>query len=296
MNNMWLEGSITALITPMKKDGSLDISAFEKFVDWQIQEGTSALVPVGTTGECPTLSHEEHKLIVEVTVKVASGRVPVLAGAGSNSTAEAIEMAIFAKQVGAAGALVVTPYYNKPTQEGLFQHFTAIANAAELPIYIYNIPGRSIVDMSVETTARLAENPYIIGIKDATANLMRPIQIRRAVKKRFNQLSGEDGTAIAYMAAGGEGCISVTSNIAPRLCAEMQRSWKDGRIADAIAIQDRLMPLHDALFCESSPGPVKFAASVLGLAEETCRLPLVPIAASSRQKVKAALEEVGLLE
>ncbi|MDI2090271.1 4-hydroxy-tetrahydrodipicolinate synthase [Commensalibacter oyaizuii] len=295
MTNIWLEGSITALVTPMNEDGSLDIKTFEKFVDWQIQEGTSALVPVGTTGESPTLSHEEHKKIVEVAVKVSNGRVPVLAGAGSNCTAEAVEMALFAKKIGADAALVVTPYYNKPTQEGLFQHYTTIANASKFPIYIYNIPGRSVIDMSVETMARLAQNPYIVGVKDATANLLRPIQTRRAVKKQFNQLSGEDGTAVPFLAAGGDGCISVTANIAPKLCAELQRAWKDGHIANAIAMQDRLSILHDAMFCESNPGPVKFAASVLGLMNETCRLPLVPIAQSSRKQVKEALEFVGLL-
>lgn len=295
MTNIWLEGSITALITPMNLDGSLDVKAFEKFVDWQIQEGTSALVPVGTTGESPTLSHEEHKKIVEIAVKVSGGRVPVLAGAGSNCTEEAIETTLFAKEIGANAALVVTPYYNKPTQEGLFLHYSAIANAAKFPIYIYNIPGRSVIDMSVETMARLAENPYIVGVKDATANLLRPIQERRAIKKRFNLLSGEDGTAVSYLAAGGDGCISVTANIAPKLCAEMQQAWKDGHIANAIALQDRLSIIHDAMFCESNPAPIKFAASVLGLANETCRLPLAPISDSSRQRVKHALEIAGLL-
>ncbi len=292
---IWFEGSITALITPMKQDGSLDIPIFEKFVDWQIQEGTSVLAPVGTTGESPTLSHNEHKKIVEVAVKVANGRVPILAGAGSNSTSEAIEMVKFAKKIGATAALVVTPYYNKPTQDGLYRHYMAIIEATEFPIYIYNIPGRSVIDMSVETMVKLAENPYIVGVKDATANLVRPIQVRRNVKKDFNQLSGEDGTAISFLAAGGHGCISVTANIAPKLCAEMQQAWKDGHIANAIALQDRLSILHDALFIESNPGPVKYAASVLGLAGETCRLPLAPIMQSTRIKVKEALTQIGLL-
>lgn len=295
MTKIWFEGSITALITPMNDDGSLDIATFEKFVDWQIQEGTSVLAPVGTTGESPTLSHEEHKKMVEVAVKVAAGRVPVLAGAGSNSTSEAIEMVKFAKQTGATAALVVTPYYNKPTQEGLYRHYMAIVEATEFPIYIYNIPARSVIDMSVETMARLAENPYIVGVKDATANLVRPIQVRRAISKPFNQLSGEDGTAVSFLAAGGDGCISVTANVAPKLCAEMQRAWKDGHIANAIAIQDQLSILHDALFIESNPAPVKFAASVLGLANETCRLPLAPVTENTRQKIKEALEKVGLL-
>ncbi|CAI3935086.1 4-hydroxy-tetrahydrodipicolinate synthase/N-acetylneuraminate lyase (DapA) (PDB:2R91) (PUBMED:27574185) [Commensalibacter communis] len=295
MTNIWLEGSLTALITPMNLDGSLDVKAFEKFVDWQIQEGTSALVPVGTTGESPTLSHEEHKKIVEIAVKVSGGRVPVLAGAGSNCTDEAIEMAKFAKEIGANAALVVTPYYNKPTQEGLFLHYTAIANEAEFPIYIYNIPGRSVIDMSVETMARLAENPYIVGVKDATANLVRPIQERRAIKKRFNLLSGEDGTAVSYLAAGGNGCISVTANVAPKLCAEMHKAWKNGNVSEAIALQDLLSVLHDAMFCESNPAPVKYAASVLGLTNETCRLPLAPITEASRGKVNKALKTVGLI-
>ncbi|CAI3934778.1 4-hydroxy-tetrahydrodipicolinate synthase [Commensalibacter communis] len=295
MTNIWLEGSLTALITPMNLDGSLDVKAFEKFVDWQIQGGTSALVPVGTTGESPTLSHEEHKKIVEIAVKVSGGRVPVLAGAGSNCTDEAIEMAKFAKEIGANAALVVTPYYNKPTQEGLFLHYTAIANEAEFPIYIYNIPGRSVIDMSVETMARLAENPYIVGVKDATANLVRPIQERRAIKKRFNLLSGEDGTAVSYLAAGGNGCISVTANVAPKLCAEMHKAWKNGNVSEAIALQDLLSVLHDAMFCESNPAPVKYAASVLGLTNETCRLPLAPITEASREKVNKALKTVGLI-
>lgn len=295
MTNIWLEGSLTALITPMNQDGSLDVKAFEKFVDWQIQQGTSALVPVGTTGESPTLSHEEHKKIVEIAVKISAGRVPVLAGAGSNCTDEAIEMAKFAKEVGASAALVVTPYYNKPTQEGLFLHYTAIANASEFPVYIYNIPGRSVIDMSVETMARLAENPFIVGVKDATANLVRPIQERRAIKKRFNMLSGEDGTVVSYLAAGGNGCISVTANVAPKFCAQIHKAWKEGKVAEAINLQDRLSVLHDAMFCESNPGPVKFAASLLGLSNEVCRLPLAPITDASRQKVKHALEVVGLL-
>lgn len=294
MTNIWFEGSITALITPMNQDGSLDIPTYEKFVQWQIDEGTSALVPVGTTGESPTLSHEEHKRIVELTVKTAAGKVPVLAGAGSNSTVEAIEMVRFAKQVGASAALVVTPYYNKPSQEGLYRHYMAIVEATEFPVYIYNIPGRSVIDMSVETMARLAENPYIVGVKDATANLLRPLQVRRTVKKPFNQLSGEDGTAVSFLAAGGDGCISVTSNIAPRLCAEMQKAWKEGKIANAMALQDRLSVLHDALFTDSNPVPVKYAASLLGIAGATCRLPLAPISDFARQKVEDALQQVGL--
>ncbi len=253
-------GSLVALITPMRADGTLDEAALARFVEWQIAEGTNGLVPVGTTGESPTLSHAEHKRVVEIVLDVAKGRVPVIAGAGSNSTAEAIELARHARSVGADGALVVTPYYNKPTQEGLFLHFTAIADAVDLPIIIYNIPPRSVIDMSVETMARLAKHPNIVGVKDATANLARPLHTRAACGPDFCQLSGEDHTALAFLAAGGHGCISVTGNVAPKLCASMQRAWAEGRIDEAMAIQDRLLPLHDALFAETSPGPVKAPA------------------------------------
>jgi 4-hydroxy-tetrahydrodipicolinate synthase len=289
------KGSFVALITPMRADGSVDEKAFESFVDWQIREGTHGLVPVGTTGESPTLSHDEHKRVVELTVAVAKGRVPVIAGAGSNSTAEAIDLARHAKRAGADAALVVTPYYNKPTQEGLFLHFTAIADAADLPIIIYNIPPRSVVDMSVETMARLAKHPNIIGVKDATANLARPLHTRRACGPDFCQMSGEDHTALAFLAAGGVGCISVTGNVAPRLCSTMQTGWAEGRIAQAMAIQNRLLSLHDALFCETSPGPVKYAASLLGHTSETCRLPLAPCAEPTKARVRAAMTEAGLL-
>ncbi|ACI49903.1 dihydrodipicolinate synthase [Gluconacetobacter diazotrophicus PA1 5] len=290
------KGSITALITPMNDDGSLDFSGFGRFVDWQVTEGSSGVVPVGTTGESPTLTHEEHARIVEYTVQVVAGRIPVIAGAGSNSTAEAVGMARHAKSVGADGVLVVAPYYNKPTQEGLYRHFMTVADATDLPLIIYNIPGRSVVDISVETMARMAQHARIVGVKDATANLLRPLQVRRAIRhKPFTQLSGEDGTVVSFLAAGGEGCISVTSNIAPRLCAELHRAWQDGRVADAMAIQDRLSAVHDALFCESNPGPVKYAASLLGLAGETCRLPLAPLAEDSRMRVREALTGAGLL-
>jgi len=250
---------------------------------------------VGTTGESPTLSHDEHKRVVELTVAVAKGRVPVIAGAGSNSTEEAIDLARHAKRAGADAALVVTPYYNKPTQEGLFLHFTAIADAVNLPIIIYNIPPRSVVDMSVETMARLAKHPNIVGVKDATANLARPLHTRRACGAEFCQMSGEDHTALAFLAAGGVGCISVTGNVAPRLCSTMQTAWAEGRIAEAMAIQNRLLVLHDALFCETSPGPVKYAASLLGHTSEKCRLPLAPCAEPTKARVRAAMTEVGLL-
>jgi 4-hydroxy-tetrahydrodipicolinate synthase len=289
------KGSLVALITPMREDGSLDEAAFEKFVDWQVQEGTHGLVPVGTTGESPTLSHAEHKRVVEIAIAVAKGRVPVIAGAGSNSTQEAIELTRHAKEAGADAALIVTPYYNKPTQEGMYLHFTAIADAVDLPIIIYNIPPRSVIDMSVETMARLAKHPNIVGVKDATANLARPLHQRRECGAGFCQLSGEDHTAISYLAAGGDGCISVTANVAPRLCSEMQSAWQDGEPQKAMAIQDRLLPLHDALFAETSPGPVKYAASLLGHGTAKCRLPLAPVGAATAARVRAAMTEVGLL-
>ncbi|MCH4093934.1 MAG: 4-hydroxy-tetrahydrodipicolinate synthase [Acetobacter peroxydans] len=296
MSDTFFSGSITALITPMNRDGSLDFPSFENLVDWQIREGTSALCAVGTTGESPTLSHTEHHAVVERAIKVAAGRVPVIAGAGSNSTAEATDLALHAEKAGAAAVLVVAPYYNKPTQEGLYRHFMTIADAISIPVILYNIPGRSVVDISVETMARLARHANIIGVKDATANLLRPLQLRHALDRPFNQLSGEDGTAVAFLASGGDGCISVTSNVAPALCANVQSAWKEGRVQDAMAIQDRLLPLHDAMFCESNPAPVKYAASLLGLAGETCRLPLAPLTEPSREKVRAALVATGLLD
>ena len=289
------KGSIVALITPMRSDGAVDEAAYERHVDWQIESGSSAVVPVGTTGESPTLTHAEHRRLIDIAVGVARGRAGVLAGTGSNSTAEAIATTRHAREAGADAALVVTPYYNRPTQDGLYRHYMAIADAVDLPLFIYNIPGRSVVDMSVETMARLARHPNIVGCKDATANLSRPLQIRRAAGPAFCQLSGEDGTALAYNAAGGSGCIGVTANVAPALCARMQAAWDRGDVQGAMAIQERLLPLHDALFVESSPGPVKYAASLLGRCGETCRLPLAPVADATRAQVRAAMEEVGLL-
>ncbi|KFL88691.1 Dihydrodipicolinate synthase [Acetobacter malorum] len=295
MSDTRFTGSITALITPMNRDGSLDFTSFEHLVNWQIEEGTSALCAMGTTGESPTLSHQEHHEVIERAIKVSAGRAPVIAGAGSNSTSEAVDLARHAEKAGASAVLVVTPYYNKPTQEGLYRHFMAVADAISIPVVLYNIPGRSVIDISVETMARLARHANIIGVKDATANLLRPLQVRRAISKPFNQLSGEDGTAVSFLAAGGDGCISVTSNVAPALCARVQADWQADRVADAISTQDKLLPLHDALFCESNPAPVKYAASLLGLAGETCRLPLAPLTEPSRRLVKAALVDVGLL-
>lgn len=289
------QGSMTALITPMTATGALDEKAFADFVEWQIAEGTQCLVPVGTTGESPTLSHAEHKRVVEICVAVAAKRVPVMAGAGSNSTAEAIDFAEHAKTAGADGLLVVTPYYNKPTQAGMVAHFTAIADAVDLPLFIYNIPGRSVVDMTPETMGLLARHKNIVGVKDATANLTRPYHQRMECGADFIQLSGEDHTALAHLAAGGHGTISVTANIAPRLCAEMHRAWAQGRVKDAQAIQDRLTPVHDAMFCETSPGPVKYAASLLGRSTEFCRLPMAPVADSTKARVRAAMVGAGLL-
>ena len=287
------KGSITALITPFQ-DGKLDERAFQRHVEWQIDQGTHGLVPVGTTGESPTLTHDEHKRVVELTIEAAAGRVPVIAGTGSNSTAEAVELTRHAKEAGADGVLVVTPYYNKPTQEGLYLHFKAINDAVDIPIVIYNIPGRSVVDMTTETMARLFKLANIVGVKDATANLARVSQQRAALSHDFVQLSGEDATALAFMAHGGHGCISVTANIAPALCSEFQLACIGGDYKRALAIQDRLMPLHDALFVESNPGPVKYAGFKLGLCTEETRLPLAPISAASRKKVDEALAAVGL--
>jgi 4-hydroxy-tetrahydrodipicolinate synthase len=289
------KGSFVALITPMRADGSFDEKAYAEFVDWQIEEGTNGIVPVGTTGESPTLSHDEHKRVVEIAVSVAKGRIPVIAGAGSNSTEEAIALTRHAKEAGADAALIVTPYYNKPTQEGMFLHYSAIADSVDIPIIIYNIPGRSVVNMSVETMARLAKHKNIVGVKDSTADLQRPILQRLAMGNDFCQMSGEDQTAISFLAAGGHGCISVTANIAPRLCSEMHAAWAEGRVKDAIAIQDRLTPLHDSLFCETSPGPVKYAASLLGKTSNRCRLPLAPPGEATQARVRAAMTSVGLL-
>ena len=289
------EGSITALITPMHRDGAVDERALLALVDWQIEQGTSAIVPTGTTGESATLTHAEHRRVIELAVQAAGQRVRILAGTGSNSTAEAIATTRHAMQAGADAALVVTPYYNKPTQEGLYRHFMAIADAVALPIVIYNIPARCVIDMSAATMARLARHPNIIGVKDATANLLRPLHVRAAAGPDFLQLSGEDGTAISFLAAGGVGCISVTANVAPLLCAQMHAAWRGGDVAGAIARQDRLLALHDALFVESNPVPVKYAVSLLGRAGETCRLPLAPLSDASRAVVREAMQGLRLI-
>jgi 4-hydroxy-tetrahydrodipicolinate synthase len=287
-------GSFTALVTPFK-NGAVDEQAFRQLVEWQISEGTNGLVPVGTTGESPTLSHDEHKQVVEWCVDEANGRVPVIAGAGSNSTQEAIELAEHAEEAGADAVLVVTPYYNKPTQEGLYQHFKAINDAIGIPIIIYNIPARSVIDMSVETMTRLYELKNIAGVKDATANMVRVSQQRAAMGEGFNQLSGEDATALGFLAHGGHGCISVTSNVAPRLCAEFQSACLRGDFSAALKLQDKLMPLHQNLFIETSPAPVKYALSVLGKIADTLRLPLVPLSEKSKMAVREAMVHAGLV-
>jgi 4-hydroxy-tetrahydrodipicolinate synthase len=286
-------GSITALITPFQQ-GTIDGEGLQKHVDWQIDQGTHGLVPVGTTGESPTLSREEHKRVIELCIEAAARRVPVIAGTGSNCTAEAVDFTRHAKDAGADGVLVVTPYYNKPTQEGLYLHFKAINDCADIPIVIYNIPGRSVVDMSVETMARLFKLSNIVGVKDATANMARASQQRAALGKDFIQLSGEDATALGFMAHGGHGCISVTANVAPALCSEFQLACLGGNFKRALELQDQLMPLHDALFVESNPGPVKYAAEKLGLCRAETRLPLAPLTRASKKKVDDALAAVGL--
>ena len=290
------KGSLTALITPFR-NGKLDEAAFTRIVDWQIAEGTHGLVPVGTTGESPTLDFEEHERVIELAVGSAKKRVPVIAGTGSNSTEEAIELSQYAEKAGADAVLIVTPYYNKPTQEGLYQHFKAINDAINIPIIIYNIPARSIVDMSVATMARCFDDLHnVVGVKDATANLARPSQQRMACGPEFCQLSGEDATALAFMAHGGRGCISVASNVAPRLCAEFQNACLTGDFKTALALQDRLMPLHDVMFIETNPGPVKYAVSRLGLCTADMRLPMVPISDASKQAIDSVLANLGLID
>lgn len=289
------KGSFTALITPFR-DGKVDDKVYQDLVERQITAGTHGLVPVGTTGESPTLSHEEHMRVTELCIEAVGGRVPVIAGTGSNSTEEAIMLQRHAKQAGADAGLQVTPYYNKPTQEGLIAHFTAIADAVDLPTIIYNIPGRSVIDMSVATMAVLAKHPNIVGVKDATADLARPARTRLACGPAFCQLSGEDATVVPFLAQGGYGCISVTANVAPGPCADLHNAWIAGEMDKVNDINDRLMPVHEALFCESSPGPVKYAAELMGLCGGELRLPLVEIAGPSKKKVEDALRGAGLLE
>ena len=287
-------GSFTALITPFK-NGSLDEKAFRDLVDWQIVEGTNGLVPVGTTGESPTLSHDEHMHVVEWCVEQAKGRVPVIAGAGSNSTKEAVSLAQHAEEAGADAVLVVSPYYNKPTQEGLYQHFKAINDAIGIPIIMYNIPSRSVIDISVDTMKRLYELKNVAGVKDATANMARVSQQRSAMGADFNQLSGEDITALGFMAHGGHGCISVTSNVAPRLCAQFQSACLRRDYATALTLQDKLAPLHLNLFVETSPAPIKYAMSLLGKCSNVLRLPMVPASEKAQSAVREAMVHAGLI-
>ncbi|MDB6453997.1 4-hydroxy-tetrahydrodipicolinate synthase [Falsirhodobacter sp. 20TX0035] len=289
-----IKGSIPALVTPFK-DGALDLDTLKKLVDWQIAEGSSALVPVGTTGESPTLTHEEHRTVVAKVVEYAAGRVPVIAGAGSNSTVEGIGLIRFAQEAGADAALVVTPYYNKPTQAGLIAHYRALHDASDLPIIIYNIPGRSVVDMSPDTMGELAKLPRIVGVKDATGKLERVSQQRITCGPDFVQLSGEDATALGFNAHGGVGCISVTANVAPRLCAEFQAATLAGDYAKALAYQDRLMPLHEAIFLEPGLAGAKYALSRLGLCEAEVRLPLVGVSDGVKARIDAAMRHAGLL-
>jgi 4-hydroxy-tetrahydrodipicolinate synthase len=288
------KGSFVALITPFKK-GKVDEKAFGDFVEWQIAQGTHGLVPVGTTGESPTLSHDEHKRVVEICIEASHGRVPVMAGTGSNSTDEAIELTLHAQEAGADAALIVTPYYNKPTQAGLYAHYKAIHDATDIPIFIYNIPPRCVIDMSVETMASLGKLKRIVGVKDATGNLERPLLQRIASGTKFCQLDGDDTSAIAFNAHGGSGCISVTGNIAPKLVAQMQEASLSGDHAKALAIQEKLMPLHKSLFAETSPGPVKFAAQMLGICSDELRLPMVPPSKETTDRVKALVKQLGLV-
>jgi 4-hydroxy-tetrahydrodipicolinate synthase len=288
------KGSIPALITPFDDNGEVDFDQFSKFVDWQIKEGSHGLVPVGTTGESPTLTHEEHLAVVKTCVDVTAGRVPVIAGTGSNSTREAIALTQKAQNLGVSGALVVAPYYNKPSQEGLYQHFKAIHDASDVPIIVYNIPGRSVVDISVDTLARMFELPRIVGVKDATGDLQRCADQRAAMGEDFIQLSGEDGTALGFMAMGGRGCISVTANVAPKLCSEFQNACMVGDYAKALEIQDLLTPLHKSIFMEPSPAPVKYVGERLRLCTRRVRSPLVNVTDGLIAMLDKAMAHAGL--
>ena len=288
------KGSIPAVITPFIGD-EVDYDSLAKVLNFLIDNGSHGLVPCGTTGESPTLSHEEHKKIIEETIRIADKRVPVIAGTGSNNTLEAVEYTEHAEKSGADAALIVTPYYNKPTQSGLYEHFKTIADRTNIPIIIYNIPGRSIVDMTIDTMIELSKIKKIIGVKDATNDLFRPLLTRKKMQNDFCYLSGEDGTALAYLAQGGHGCISVTANVAPKLCSELHSAWQDGNISRAQEINLKLSSLHNSLFIESSPGPVKYAASLLGLCNNKTRLPLTEIKDDTKKLVKSCLQELQLL-
>ncbi|MBT8454876.1 MAG: 4-hydroxy-tetrahydrodipicolinate synthase [Rhodobacteraceae bacterium] len=288
------KGSMPALVTPFR-DGRVDYDTLKNLVEWQIAEGSHGIVPVGTTGESPTLTHDEHERVVEAVVTVANGRVPVIAGAGSNNTAEAIRLMRHAHSVGADAALVVTPYYNKPTQAGLIAHYTALHDCCDLPIIIYNIPGRSVVDMSPATMGELAKLPRIVGVKDATADITRVSHQRTTCGTDFIQLSGEDASALGFNAHGGMGCISVTANVAPRLCAEFQEATLAGDYAKALSLQDRLMPLHEAIFLEPGLAGAKYGLSRLGKCSDEVRLPLVGVTDSTKARIDDAMRHAGLL-
>lgn len=287
-------GSIVALITPFR-NGVVDEKTLRDLIDWHVDQGTHGIVPVGTTGESPTLSHDEHKQVVEIAVDAVAGRIPVIAGTGSNSTAEAIDFTDHAKRAGADAALIVTPYYNKPTQAGLYAHYQAIVEAVDLPVIVYNVPSRSVVDVSVDTMAKLARLPNIVGVKDATADLDRPVLTTAACGEAFCQLTGEDASTLAFLAHGGDGAISVTANVAPRLCADMHEAWRRGDPEEALSIHRRLMPLHKALFFEASPTPTKYAVERLGKASAELRLPLVGCSEAARQAVDQAMTSAGLI-
>ena len=287
------KGSITALITPLK-NGEIDEKAFQDFVEWQIKQGSHGLVPCGTTGESPTLTHQEHERVIDLCVEAANKRVPVIAGTGSNSTDEAISLTNFSKESGANAALVVTPYYNKPTQEGLYQHFKAINDSCDLPIIIYNIPGRSVVDVNIETMTKLAKLKNIIGVKDSSNDLTRPLLTAKNITKNFCQISGEDGTIVPFLSQGGQGCISVTANIAPKMCSDLHKAWQKGELKKVQSINSLLFPLHNALFLETSPGPVKYAASLLKICLNELRLPLVSISSNTKKEIKAVLANLKI--
>lgn len=287
-------GSITALVTPFA-DGKVDEDAFARFCDWQIQNGTSALVPCGTTGEAPTLKMDEHDRLIRIAVEVSAGRVPVIAGTGSNDTQHALDHTVDAKRLGADAAMIVMPYYNKPTQEGLFRHVQAIHDGSDIPLVLYNIPGRTGVDLAIPTLARLAALPRVVAIKDATADLARPLNVRDQIGPQLCQLSGEDATVVAFLAQGGHGCISVTSNVAPRLCADLHAAWAAQDMGRVAILRDRLAMLHRVLFVETNPAPVKYAASLLGHMRPDVRLPLVELTAASKALVEEAMDRLGLL-
>jgi 4-hydroxy-tetrahydrodipicolinate synthase len=288
------QGLFTALITPFK-NGKVDERAYGDFIEWQIREGVHGVVPAGSTGEAATLSTEEHQRVIEICVEAVNGRVQVMAGTGSNSTDEAIALTKFAKKAGADGVLSVAPYYNKPTQEGLYLHFKAINDAVKIPIVIYNVPARSLVDISDETTARLSKLTNVVGIKDATGDLTRPLTLRAKLEKKFDLLSGEDMTAVAFNVSGGVGCISVSSNVVPRACAEVQNACLRGDYKKAMALSDKLTELHDVMFCETNPVPVKYAASLLGKCKPDLRLPLAPLSENGKKSVRQALKNLRLL-